>query len=93
MFKLLQDNKENKDNSFKNLALIPGLNIDSTSNENIKLFRNVEKNRELIDEKIFLKFYHLIDTKNDKKKKTRRLKLISNSNAQTKKQKKQKKRN
>ena len=74
-----------KDIGLKYLALLPGFNYDADPikvNETINLNSNILKNKDIIEEKIFIKFFGLIDKSN---KYSRKMKKHSKQAKQSKK--------
>ena len=79
------DDLDKKNKSLLNLALLPGFYIsdinaskkNNLENELIKIDTRIEKDKDVIEEKIFLKFFSSIDESNKKNsrknKKTSRL--------------------
>ena len=73
MFKYLDDlDKKNK--LFNNLALLPGFNIIDLKMQNDLLDTVIQNDKDLIDDKIFLKFYGCIDNSSKKTSKNTRKK-------------------
>ena len=70
MFKLLSElNIDNK--NYKNLALLPGFNINEVNklNETYQLLNKKLDGTDILDEKIFIKLITVVDETNKKNKK------------------------
>ena len=81
MFKYLDDlDKKNK--LFNSLALLPGFNIIDLKIQNELLDNVIQNDKDLIADKIFLKFYGCIDnsSKNTRKKREKTHKKKSRKN-------------
>lgn len=86
MYKQLTD-IEPKYKELKNLALLPGFDINyqpKEIKEEIKIQNTFLKDNDVINENIFLKFFSFIDKSNNKS--TRKLSNKSSTKKQTKKQ-------
>ena len=79
---------ENKDKNFKDLAIFPGFNITNLLEENkisydiIKINTITNNNKDVIEDKIFIKFYSSINesnTKSSRKRKNKNKKIIKNN--------------
>jgi hypothetical protein len=75
MYNYVSELINTKDVNFKNLALIPGLNSGKPflkSNESINIENVIMKDKDVINEKIFVKFFGSInETKNKSSRKKR----------------------
>tara|TARA_B100000424_G_scaffold205430_1_gene162491 strand:- start:172 stop:456 length:285 start_codon:yes stop_codon:yes gene_type:complete len=71
---------ENKDKNFKDLAIFPGFNITNLLEENkktndiIKINTLISNNKDVIEDKIFIKFYSSINESNNKSSRKRKIK-------------------
>ena len=97
MFKLLSELNIDKKN-YKNLALLPGFNINEPNsiNEKFTLFNKKLHGTDILDEKIFIKLLTLVDEdKNNSSKKrfTQTKKKLEKEKKKTKKTRKKKKKN
>ena len=71
---------ENKDKNFKDLAIFPGFNITKVLEENkktsntIKINTLINSDKDVIEDKIFIKLYSSINESNNKSSRKRKLK-------------------
>ena len=90
MYNYVSELVNTKDVNFKNLALIPGLNLDKPflkSNESINIENVIMKDKEIINEKIFVKFFGSINETKNKSSRKKRHKFFRIKNTKKKKEK------
>tara|TARA_Y100000022_G_C13208939_1_gene356543 strand:- start:14 stop:289 length:276 start_codon:yes stop_codon:yes gene_type:complete len=84
---------ENKDKNFKDLAIFPGFNIknlleqNEKSNNTIKINTIINSNKDVIEDKIFIKLYSAINESNNKSSRKRKNKKIIKNNTKSKQKK------